>query len=265
MKIALCQTPIIWESPEENLLNFDKIVDKIIEQGSEVDIIIFPEFFSVGFSMNASLSESLDGVSANWLRQKSTITGIAFLASIPIKIDEKVFNRAIFVTPNGYEFYYDKRHLFSIGGEDQIFSSGEEKLIVPFKGWNIMVQICYDLRFPVWSRNVNLEYDLTINIANWPSSRSNVVEPLVRARAIENLSYYAFVNRVGSDPKNSYEGCSMVSDFKGNLINPLISDSLNHFFIFEIDLKILKQFRNKFTVWKDADSFSIKNLNPNTI
>jgi predicted amidohydrolase len=258
MKIALCQTPILWESPSENLRNFDIIVDKIIEQNSGTDIIIFPEFFSVGFSMNRTVSESLDGASANWLRNKSSETGIAFLASVPIKSNEKIFNRAIFVTPEGFEYYYDKRHLFSVGGEDKIFFPGTSRLIVPFKGWNIMVQICYDLRFPVWSRNIELEYDLVINIANWPSSRTSVIEPMVRSRAIENLSYYAFVNRTGNDPENSYDGCSMVSDFKGTTLNPLIYDTANHFLIFEIDLNLLKTFRNKFPVWKDADRFSIE-------
>lgn len=259
MKIALCQVPVLWESPEENLRNYDKIVERIIQRDSGTDIIIFPEFFSVGFSMNRIMCESLDGISANWLRQKSSDSGIAFLASIPIKAGDKLYNRAIFVTQEGFEYYYDKRHVFSIGGENNIFSSGANRVIIPYRGWNILIQICYDLRFPVWSRNTDLGYDLVINVANWPATRAFVIDPMVKTRAIENLSYYAFVNRIGEDPGNNYEGNSMVSDFKGNSLEPCISDSSFNYSIFELDLNSLKSFRNKFPVWKDADRFSIGN------
>lgn len=259
MKIALCQVPVLWESPEENLRNYDKIVEEITLKNSGTDIIIFPEFFSVGFSMNKIMCESLDGISANWLRQKSSGSGIAFLASVPIKEDDKLYNRAIFVTPDGFEYYYDKRHVFGIGGESNIFSPGANKVIIPYRGWNIMIQICYDLRFPVWSRNIDLGYDLVINVANWPATRAFVIEPMVKTRAIENLTYYAFVNRIGEDPENSYDGNSMVADFKGNSLMPSISDISCYYSIFELDLNSLKLFRNKFPVWKDADKFTIEN------
>jgi predicted amidohydrolase len=153
----------------------------------------------------------------------------------------------------GEQLYYDKRHLFAYGGEDLLYTPGNRTLIVPFRGFNIAIQICYDLRFPVWSRNRNLSYDIMINIANWPSGRVRVTEPLSRARAIENQSYFAFVNRSGSDPENSYDGNRNLYDYMGDAVVPDVDG--DHFSVYRLEHNSLNSFREKFPAWRDADNF----------
>ena len=257
MKIALCHIPVEWESPELNLKNCSRLCNRIINEDSGTDLIVSPEFFTYGFSMNGSIAESEEGKTIKWLKETSSRLNIAILGGVPVISGGKLFNRAVFALPDGNLRYYDKRHLFSYGKEDKVFSPGNERVIVEFKGWNILLQICYDLRFPVWSRNVNLEYDLVINIASWPSSRAGVVEPMVRSRAIENLSYYAFLNRAGSDPESDYMGERYLSDFRGNLSLPFLNDPEDMFTMFILHKESLADYREKFCAWKDADSFTI--------
>lgn len=258
MNIALCQTPIVWENFDENIDYYNCVLKDIFKcADSGIDIIVFPEFFTYGFTMNKCVAEKPDGPSSCWLKNKSIEYNVAIVASIPIVDDNKYFNRALLVTPDGSEFYYDKRHLFSYGREDSVFSPGGSNSIINYKGWNISLQICYDIRFPVWSRNVGLSYDLIINMANWPDSRESVVEPLVRARAIENLCYFAFDNRTGTDPNNRYNKIGFVADYKGEVQASIFGSNEFNYEVYELNIEELKAFREKFKVWKDADKFII--------
>jgi len=258
MKIALCQTPIVWERVNENIARYNSVLIDIYKcHDPGIDIIIFPEFFTYGFTMNKNVAELSEGPSTCWLREKSKEFNVAIAASVPIREEKKIYNRAFFIAPDGSEYSYNKRHLFSYGGEETTFTHGDSSTIFHYKGWNICLQICYDLRFPVWCRNVDLSYDLIINMANWPASRESVVEPLARARAIENLSYFAFVNRVGNDPFNSYNKVGLVSDYKGVVQMAIKSSDEFNYQIYELNLDALKTFRDKFKVWKDADKFKI--------
>ncbi len=259
MKIALCQTSVFWEETERNLNNNQRTIDFLFDKNPEIDIVVFPEFFSTGFSINnKAIAETMEGISVQWLRKISEDYSVAIMASVPISENGRYYNRAFFVTPDN-EWHYDKRHLFSYGGEDKLFSQGRNRVIVKYKGWNILLQICYDLRFPVWARNTGLAYDLAINIANWPSSRDNVINPLVRARAIENLCYYAFVNRNGSDPQNTYSPIGFISDYKGNELVPVLMDSNHVWSLYDLNHSDLSKFRETFRVWEDGDKFVIKN------
>lgn len=256
MRIALYSNDIVWESVNKNLiLCKEQIRNFLFDKRGYVDLIVLPEFFSTGFTMNHDLSESMDGVTFKWMREVSNELNCALLASIPVKEGVNYFNRAIFIKPDGSYYCYDKRHLFRYGGEDKAYTPGESVMIVNYKDINIAIQICYDLRFPVWARNRNLTYDIMINIANWPDKRSDVIEPLCRARAIENLSYFAFVNRVGSDPENNYIGERYLFDYKGKEQTPEIKT--DSFSLYKVEKTTLDQFREKFQAWRDADNFLI--------
>lgn len=262
MKIALFQVDIIWESPIENCRRYSELLEKYFltkgGTGSAMpDIIVFPEFFTTGFTMNTSFAESTSGISVEWMRNISKKYNVAIVASVPIREGEKVFNRCFFIAPDGQEHYYDKRHLFRMGAESEYFMAGNLSTVISYKSWNIALNICYDLRFPIWSRNVDLGYDIMINVASWPSARISVVEHLAKARALENLSYYVFLNRVGEDVDNTYTGQSRVVDYLGNDIGE--EEVMDGVSVYTASLKIdkLKEFRNKFPAWKDADTFKI--------
>ncbi|MHC1778614.1 MAG: nitrilase-related carbon-nitrogen hydrolase [Bacteroidales bacterium] len=255
MRIALFSNDIVWESVNNNLITCEEHIRDFINRVVSVDLIVLPEFFSTGFTMNHKISESIDGESVNWMIDISKEFNCAILASIPIKEENNLYNRAFFVKPDGSYICYNKRHLFRYGGEDRVYTPGESVMIVNFKEMNIAVQICYDLRFPVWARNIDLSYDLMINIANWPDKRSDVKEPLCRARAIENLSYFAFVNRCGSDPDNNYNGERYLFNYKGKEEIPLIKT--NFFSLYNIENAQLHQYRENFQAWRDADNFVI--------
>ncbi len=256
MKIALVSSDIIWESPLENLSSCSNLISEIISAShSGVDLIVFPEFFTTGFSMNREMAVTKVDETTVWMKEQSRDNNCGIIGSIPVKEGELFFNRALFTTPSGDQFYYNKRHLFALGGEDSVFTPGDSNLIVPFRGFNIAIQICYDLRFPVWSRNLNLSYDLLINIANWPSGRVGVTEPLSRARAIENQSFFAFVNRSGTDPDNSYDGGRHMYDYLGNVLSPQVEGDF--FSVYSLEYNSLSSFREKFPAWRDADNFKI--------
>ena len=255
MKIALVNCDIEWESPEINLLRYGIILDGVLQNSDlHSDIIVFPEFFNTGFSVSDSFAEPHLGKTYNWLKMWSKRLNSAILTSIPVFENGKCFNRAYFVTKTE-TYIYDKSHLFTPGGEDRLFAKGDGLKIINYNGFNIALQICYDLRFPVWCRNKNLSYDLIINIANWPSSRDSVIEPLCKARAIENLSFFAFVNRCGKDPNNRYSGQRLMFDYMGNTIEPLINKE--DLAVFEISKTTLAKYREKFPVWKDSDDFNL--------
>lgn len=267
MVITLCSTDVIWENKGENFKQLDSLLSSLDYKS---DVIVFPEMFSTGFTMNTSLAEDMNGESIIWLKQTAEKYGTALVASVPFKEmgkegEQSIYNRAFFVFPNGEYVYYDKRHLFRMGLENRFYLPGNERTIVEYLGVRFAINICYDLRFPVWSRNVENEYDVLINVANFPISRLQVIDPLVRARAIENMAYVAFVNRAGKDPECEYAPCSLFVDYKGNktgeerwLHNPFSSEKNGIQIIKgEIDLEPLKKFREKFPAWNDADHFTI--------
>lgn len=254
MKIALIQTHLIWENALENRSHLAQKITGFME---DVDLIILPEMFSTGFTMNPkSVAETMKGETVTWLQHLAKAKNAAITGSLVIEENGNYYNRLVFVFPDGKMEHYDKRHLFSLAGENKEFTAVKSKLIVEYKGWKICPLICYDLRFPVFSRNEN-NYDLLIYVANWPNVRANAWNSLLQARAIENMSYTIGVNRIGMDEnKNSYSGDSQIVDSMGNFaLEPQQSDEV---FIVELDKKTQDQNRKKFGFLNDADEFELK-------
>ena len=257
MKIALCNIPIRWEQPEANIELCSSTCKSVKESDSKVELLLFPEFFTYGFGVNSTKYEDKEGESLKSLQRLAIQYDFAIYASVPVKDGANIYNRGYFVKPDGTYNFYDKRHLFSYGGEDLFFTRGKKRVIVNYKEWKILLQLCYDLRFPVWSRNIENDNDLIINIASWPSVRSNVIKTLASARAIENQSYYAFLNRSGSDLDINYSGESFVFSCDGTPINHTIANIDSNYSIFDLDKASLLSFRAKFPVWRDSDKFKI--------
>lgn len=254
LRVSLLQTDIKWENKAYNL----QVVQKQAEQlAGKTDLLVLPEMFSTGFSMNKSnLAETNNGLTISSLTKWSKEYGMAICGSFIAVEDDQYYNRGFFISEE-QTYFYDKRHLFRMGEEPKHFSAGESKCIVEHKGFNICLLICYDLRFPVWARNVNNEYDLLIYVANWPESRIKVWNTLLDARAIENLSYVCGVNRVGVDGINiRYNGQSALVDYKGNKMEQM--NAIESVRTIEISKNDLIKFRERFSVWKDADSFKIQ-------
>lgn len=256
MKITLLQTDIAWADKSANLLNIE---NQLIDLAGKTDLVVLPEMFTTGFCTDQlELAETMEGETVGklkfWAQQyKFAITG-SFIATE----NGKIYNRAFFVFPVGEIRTADKRHLFSPGGEDKFFSAGNERLIVNYRGLNIFVLVCYDVRFPVWSRNRNNEYDLLIYTASFPHPRMDAWDALLPARAIENLAYVCGVNRVGVDGNNTaYSGYSVLLDYKGKTLLdfPEYESGIK---TFEISKEPLESFRKKFAFWKDADEFEVK-------
>lgn len=256
LKISLLQTNIVWQNKQENLR---LLREKMETLHGETDILVLPEMFSTGFSMEShSLGEPLNGETITTLQSLATKHNIAITGSYIACEDSHYYNRAFFLTPKNQNYYYDKRHLFRMGGEFDSFSAGNKRLIIPYRGWNICLLVCYDLRFPVWSRNKGNKYDLLIYVANWPASRRSVWDTLLKARALENMSYVCGVNRVGTDgTKVKYDGGSTLYSPKGEILAS-IPDHKESLYTQEISLITLQEFRSKFPAWKDADSFFIE-------
>jgi predicted amidohydrolase len=254
MKISLIQSDIAWEDPKSNHRAFGAMIDSVKDHP---DIIMLPEMFNTGFSLNSSsLAEEMTGESVSWLRKTAMNANTAVCCSLIIRERNTMFNRFLFITPDGKDYHYDKRHLFSISGEDLNFTKGNERIVFEYLGFRILPLICYDLRFPVWIRNRN-DYDLILLVANWPEPRISVWNTLIKARAIENQCYVAAVNRTGTDPEgNNYPGNSIVCDPKGNVITGLQPHEKG-IATTDISIDSLREFRNKFPVWRDADNFNI--------
>jgi predicted amidohydrolase len=253
MKIALIQTTLIWENPNENrsLLQY-----KINAISQYVDLIVLPEMFTSGFTMNPkNVAETMQGDTILWLKDVAKTKNCAITGSLVIEENGNYFNRLVFVFPNGNIQCYDKRHLFTLAGEDQVYTSGTEKLIVEYKGFKICPLICYDLRFPVFSRNVE-DYDLLIYVANWPKLRVNAWDILLKARAVENMSYVIGVNRIGMDDNNhEYVGHSQVVDFLGNhIVEPYETEDI---FVVELNKEKMLETRSKLAFLNDKDEFEI--------
>ena len=261
LTISIIQTTLHWENKTANLLMLEQKI-KAIEERTEV--VALPEMFSTGFSMNNELlAEDMNGETVNWMKRVAAENKIILTGSIIIKENEHFYNRLIWMLPNGEYGVYDKRHLFGFGNETEHYSAGSKRLIASVKGWKINLQICYDLRFPVWARqkpleNGEAEYDILIYVANWPERRSHAWKTLLCARAIENQSYVVGVNRVGNDGNNIYHsGNSMVVDSAGAVLYHKADDE--DIFTITLEKETLMEIRNKFPFLKDGDNFSINN------
>jgi predicted amidohydrolase len=254
MKIALIQTQLYWENPTANRDYFEQKINTISEQ---VDLIVLPEMFTTGFTMQPDVvAETMQGETIIWLQSLAKAKNCAITGSLVIEENNNFYNRLLFVFPSGEIQFYDKRHLFSLAGEDKTYTSGNQKLIVEYLGWKICPLICYDLRFPVFSRNVE-DYDLLIYVANWPKVRINAWDTLLKARAIENMSNVIGVNRIGIDA-NGYEyiGHSQAIDCLGNcLLKPQESEGV---FIVNLGREALLETRKKLDFLSDRDDFKLK-------
>lgn len=253
--IAAIQANLIWEQPEQNRRSFE---EKIGHLASEVDLVILPEMFSTGFTMEPkSVAEKMDGTTVEWMKEMTSSYQIALLGSIVIEENKNFYNRAVFVHPDGAIETYDKRHCFSLAGEHKNYTAGKEKLIVNYRGWKICPLICYDLRFPVWSR-FDEEYEVLIYMANWPKPRILAWDALLKARAIENMSYCIGVNRVGKDA-NAYEyiGHTTVFDFLGEEIGST-QEGQEDVVSCVLTRSDLNNTRKKLNFLNDRDQFEIK-------
>ena len=219
LKIIGIQTALIWENPKQNIAFFEK---KIAPLENDVDLIVLPEMFTTGFTMNPEkVAEKMNGFSVSWMQKIAKEKQTAICGSLVISDFNKFYNRFVFVHPSGEIESYNKKHSFTLAGEDKVYTSGIKKIIIEYKGWKICPLICYDLRFPVWGRNTE-NYDLLIYIANWPVARVNAWDTLLKARAIENMSYVVGVNRTGKDANNyEYTGNSVLIDYLGNALSSL--------------------------------------------
>ena len=249
LRITLVQSSLFWEDKHANLKHFETLLKPLAKQ---TDLIVLPEMFTTGFSMNTlDLAESMSGATVKWLQKQADLLSSAIMASCIISDNGQYYNRLIWVEPDGEIQYYDKRHLFSFANEHQHYTAGEKHLLIKYKGWKIMPLICYDLRFPVWSRNT-LDYDLLIYIANFPQKRRFAWKQLLTARAIENQAYTVGVNRIGEDGKGiAYAGDSRLLSFSGETLLDL--KSKEH--ITNITLSYTEQqvFRKQFAFLQDRD------------
>jgi len=256
LHLSLVQSNLHWEDKKANLEMFDQKISEI----GETDVIILPEMFTTGFTNNTALAESMEDDTLQWMKQKATEKSTAICGSIIMRENDQVYNRFLWVQADGVIKYYDKKHLFAMAGEDNFFSAGTEQKIIEYKGWKINLQICYDLRFPVWSRRKDDEvnnYDLLLYVASWPVARVHAWSTLLKARAIENMSYCVGVNRVGTDGKGfEYPGASVILNCLGEEIE---AASLGNEEIIQhsIDYKHLTKVRERLPFHKDQDQFKL--------
>lgn len=254
MKIALIQSSLFWENPKANRNHFEEKINAVTEK---IDLIVLPEMFSTGFTMNPSaVAETMEGETIEWLQSLAKAKNTAITGSLVIKENDNFYNRLVFVFPSGETRFYDKRHLFTLAGEDKVYTSGKEKLFVEYLGWKICPLVCYDLRFPVFARNME-DYDVLIYVANWPKLRINAWNILLKARSVENMCYSIGVNRTGFDNNNfEYDGHSQAIDFMGNYI--LEPQETEGIFFVELNKEKLLEARDKFGFLNDRDAFELK-------
>lgn len=254
LSVTLIQTSLFWEDIDANLNHFSTLIKNI---DIPTDLIILPEMFSTGFSMvPEKLAETIDGKAVNWMKATARETNAVICGSLILEEEGNYYNRLVWMTPDGNMKTYDKRHLFSLAKEEEHYESGKERLIVTLKGWRICPLVCYDLRFPVWSRN-NHSYDFAFYVANWPERRNYPWKQLLIARAIENQSYIAGVNRIGDDGNGvSHSGDSALIDPLGEILSTLEPHKEG---IETLTLKAdhLARIRNKFSFLNDQDQFEI--------
>ncbi len=250
LTLTLIQSELAWEDIPTNLSRFDKKIDAL--EGS-TDAIILPEMFSTGFSMRAmEMAESMDGSAVSWLREKAVEKKTVITGSVMVREQESFYNRLIWARPDGTISTYDKKHLFRFAGEEKVYTAGERWETMKLKGWRIRPFICYDLRFPIWTRNLDNAYDLAIFVANWPTKRSPHWRALLKARAIENQAYVAAVNRVGVDGNGiDYSGYSGVIDPTGKTL--FERENAPDTSTISLEYNTLKEYRQQFPAWMDAD------------
>lgn len=254
LKVALIQSDLVWENPEQNRINFSK---KLISIPDNIDLIILPEMFTTGFTMNAaSIAETMQGKTVEWMKQMASKYNVAITASVVIVENKKFYNRLLFVQPEGETTIYDKKHTFTLANEGETYASGTKRVIINYKGWKICPLICYDLRFPVWARNT-VDYDLLIYVANWPKPRVSAWDALLKARAIENMSYCIGVNRVGVDGVNiEYSGHSAAYDVLGSKITNFTPNN-EQIEIVSLKKEHIKKYRNALKFLDDRDGFTL--------
>lgn len=255
LTVTLIQTEIIWEDIPANLAMLDSKIDGISEK---TDVIILPEMFSTGFTMNVEkVAEPMTGTAVSWLVAKARQQQAHVAGSIIIEENKKYFNRLVWAKPDGEIVTYDKKHLFRMAGEHKVYSPGSRHLTVDVHGWKLRTFICYDLRFPVWSRNIDKQYDTAIYIANWPARRAHHWKLLLPARAVENQCYVIAVNRVGEDGNDhAYCGNSCIIAPTGEILFQRANDPCVHTAVLHYER--VKEFRETFAAWQDADSDAVK-------
>lgn len=253
LNVSIVQSELHWHDAKRNLAHFSRI----LAQGeTEPHLVVLPEMFTTGFTMHAKENaERMDGRSVTWMAEQAAGTGAAICGSLIIEDAGEYYNRFLLVHPNGFVQSYDKRHLFRLAGEHEHYSCGTKACTFLLNGWRIRPMVCYDLRFPVWSRNRD-DYDLMVYVANWPDRRHVAWETLIRARAIENLAYVAGVNRIGTDGNGiRYAGGSAIIDYAGNyLVPPSAEPGMRSA---TLDMDAMNKFREQFPFHLDADEFSV--------
>lgn len=260
LKVALFPMEIKWDEKQQNLLTLENALKYL---HSQTDLLILPETFSTGFPVGKDkeevrlLAERNTGETIDFIKHLAKTYHIAICGSYIADSGGSLYNRAFFIEPSGEEYFEDKHHLFSMAGENKVFSRGYDRLKVRFRGWNLALVICYDIRFPVWCRNVGNEYDALIAVANWPDVRIQAWDLLLPARAIENEAYVCAVNCKGVDNKKfEYSGSSAVIDFKGRVVS--VTPDSSPFIYATLSRERLDTFRQKFPAWKDADNFKLE-------
>lgn len=252
MKVILLQRDLVWAQPKWNVARADEAIDAL----PGADLYVLPEMFSTGFcTQPEGIAECADSETLHWMIRKAAEKQAAIAGSVAVHENGRFYNRFYFVHPDGTVQHYDKKHLFTYGGEHLRFTAGTERVVVHFRGVRILLEVCYDLRFPVWARNRG-DYDMILYVASWPTPRVEAWSALLRARAIENQCYVAGVNRVGSDPSCEYCGGTVLIDPYGKALAecPWHTESAVSA---DIDLEALEAFRRKFPVLSDADPFSL--------
>lgn len=254
LNIGLIQANLVWENPLQNRLNFTQKIESI---SNDVDVIFLPEMFTSGFTVNPkTVAETMQGETVSWMRDMAKIKNVAIGGSLVIEENGSYYNRFIFMMPDGIFKTYDKCHTFTLAGEHEVYSSGTEKIIIDYKGWKICPLICYDLRFPVLARNVE-NYDLLVYVASWPKPRIEAWDALLKARAIENMSYCIGVNRVGIDSNNhEYPGHTATYDGLGKKLSNLETDKENTEII-TLSKEHLSVIREKLRFLGDMDNFTL--------
>lgn len=255
MNISIIQSDLHWESPSKNREMFD---EKISSLENDIDLIVLPEMFSTGFSMSPeNLAEKWPGPTVNWMRRVATSKKVALAGSLIVEDSSKYYNRLVFAYPDGTIDHYDKRHLFRMSGEHKYYDIGVNRKILTYKGFRILLLVCYDLRFPVWSRNQN-DYDMILIVANFPEARRNAWNTLLLARAIENQCYVVACNRTGKDGNGvNFTGDSQIIDPKGKILT-IAEPNENQVISSHLSIQEILDFRSSFPAHLDADEFTIK-------